>query len=242
MKKVLIILMFISVNLISFSQTLHVKGRYLYSSLNEEIVLRGINEMAIWYKNDPTLSSILPEIAKTGSNCARLCWLTSGSPALLDSLISNCLKSKMIPIVELHDATGDWSKLQSLLDYWKKPEVFKIMEKHKKWVLLNIGNEIGPKTSNEEFLRYYSDAVKQLREAGYKVPLIIDASDWGKDEGNITSNWDALMNSDPERNLLFSVHLYWKDDTAEELKNGLIIFLILWLKRTFLYFSEKGHS
>jgi mannan endo-1,4-beta-mannosidase len=177
--------------------------------------------MAIWDNNDQTLTSILPEIAKTGANCARLVWLTTGSPATLDTLIGNCLKHTMIPMVELHDATGDWSKLQSLLDYWKRPDVIQVMEKYKKWVLLNIGNEVGPKTSNEDFFGYYQDAIAQLREAGYKMPLIIDAADWGKDEENITSNWQKLMNLDPQKNLMFSVHLYWKENIAEELKTRL---------------------
>lgn len=222
------------------SQTIKTKGRHLYSSANEKIVLRGINEMAIWDKNDQTLASVLPEIAKTGANCARLSWLTTGSPATLDSLIENCLKAKMIPIVELHDATGDWSKLPLLIDYWKRPDVFQIMEKHKKWVLLNIGNEIGPKTSNADFLNYYLDAIKQLRNVGYKMPLIIDAADWGKDEENITSNWKALLSSDPEKNLLFSVHLYWKENTTEELKQRLDNLLSRVVKEEIPLFFGEG--
>lgn len=222
-----------------FSQTMFVKGRHLYSAANEKIILRGVNEMAIW-STDPTLKDVLPEMAKTGSNCARLVWLTTGSPATLDTLISNCLKSKMIPIVELHDATGDWSKLQSLLDYWKRPDVISVMEKYNKWALLNIGNEIGPKTSNADFLNYYLDAIKQLRGVGYKMPLIIDASDWGKDEENITSNWKQLVDSDPLKNTMFSVHLYWKENTTAELQKRLDNLLSKVVKENIPLFFGEG--
>jgi mannan endo-1,4-beta-mannosidase len=173
--------------------------------------------MAIWNKSDQTLEETLPEMAKTGANSARLCWLTTGSPEEMDALLTNCISNKMIPIIELHDATGDWSKLQLLLDYWKNPEVVKVMQKHKKWVLLNIGNEIGTETNNQDFFNRYKDAVLQLRSVGYEMPLIIDAANWGRDEQNLTENFQQLLNIDPKKNLIFSVHLYWKENTIQEL-------------------------
>ncbi|NJO70478.1 MAG: glycoside hydrolase family 5 protein [Bacteroidetes bacterium] len=107
-------------------------------------------------------------------------------------------------------------------------------------MLLNIGNEIGQKTSNADFLNYYLDAIKQLRDVGYKMPLIIDAADWGKDEENITSNWKALLSSDPEKNLLFSVHLYWKENTTEELKQRLDNLLSRVVKEEIPLFFGEG--
>lgn len=198
--------------------TMYVSGRYLYTAAGEKVVLRGINEMAIWCP-DKTLKTVLPEIAKTGANCARLVWLPTGSTATLDTLIKNCISAKMIPMVEMHNATGDWSKLQASIDGWKtfKP----VMDTHKKWVLLNISNECGGGTDNNTFLNYYKNAITQLRDAGYTVPLIIDAATWGQDENNITGTWSALVNHDPLHNLLFSVHLYWKNSTENELKQRL---------------------
>jgi mannan endo-1,4-beta-mannosidase len=211
------LLFFMTINAPLFSQTMFVEGRYLYSAAREKVVLRGINEMAIWDKTDQTLKETLPEMAKTGSNSARLCWLTTGSPQNLDLLLTNCISNKMIPIIELHDATGDWSKFQLLLDYWKNPEVIKVMQKHKKWVLLNIGNEVGTETTNADFFARYKDAVLRLRKVGYEMPIIIDAANWGRDEQNLTENFHELINIDPKKNLIFSVHLYWKENTMKEL-------------------------
>jgi len=198
------------------AQTMRVKGRYLYSAAGEKVVLRGINEMFIWSK-DKTGKTILPEIAKTGANACRLAWTTVGKPEELDQLITNCLKNKMIPIVELHDATGNWTKLQRCLDYWKQPDVKAVMDRHKQWVLLNIANEVGGKTPADTFRLAYTDAVKQLRQVGYDVPLLIDATNWGQDEISILKTWRDILVADPKTNCLFSVHTYWSQNAQARL-------------------------
>jgi len=200
------------------AQTMTVKGRHLYTASGEKVVLRGINEMFIW-SGDKTGENILPEIAKTGANSCRLAWSTTGAPAEMDQLISNCIKNKMIPIIELHDATGNWAKLQLCLDYWKRDDVKAIINKHKKWVLLNIANEVGGKTPADTFRLKYIDAVQQIRTAGYDVPLLIDAANWGQDETNILAGWQDIMKADPKKRCMFSVHTYWAQDSQARLDN-----------------------
>lgn len=214
--KFLLVLSVFLFSLPAQAQTMFVKGRHLYSAAGEKVVLRGINEMFIWSR-DKTGETILPEIAKTGANACRLVWTSKGAPEDLDQLISNTLKNKMIPMVELHDATGDWSKLQICLDYWKREDVKAVINKHKKWVLLNIANEVGRVTPADTFSAKYIDAVTQLRASGYEVPLIIDAANWGQDETNITATWRAIQEADPKKQVLFSVHTYWQQQAQERL-------------------------
>ena len=196
--------------------TMYVNGRDLYSAVGEKVVLRGVNEMFIW-SNDKQGATILPKIEQSGANAVRLVWLSSGSAADLDSLIKNCIKNKMIPLVDLHDATGNWGNLQTCLNYWKRADVVSVMQKHKKWVLLNIANEAGDASvTNSQFQAAYIDAVAQLRGVGYTMPLIVDASDWGKNENSITATWNAIFQSDPQHNCIFSLHPYWVDPVATQ--------------------------
>jgi mannan endo-1,4-beta-mannosidase len=89
-----------------------VSGRYLYAPNGERVILRGINEMSV--VTDPTGEKTLPEIAKTGANVVRLMWMRwGGGGAKLDTLLKNCIASKMLPMLELHDATGKWEMLDS---------------------------------------------------------------------------------------------------------------------------------
>ena len=202
-------------------ETIYVKDQIIYSACGEPIVLRGVNEMFIW-SEDHTGSMALAEIAKTGANAVRLVWTTDGDVKELDKLISNCLSHDMIPIPELHDATGDFAKFQKCLDYWKRPDVLAVIQKHKRWIIVNIANEVGKGDTQEAWRNHYLDAITQLRTAGIDVPLMIDCGDYGSEERYMIENGTALMNHDPIHNLVFSVHTYWiKPDSHQGRKDRL---------------------
>ncbi|WP_109831598.1 cellulase family glycosylhydrolase [Reichenbachiella versicolor] len=191
------------------NNTIHIDKGQILSSCDEPIVMRGYNEMFIW-SSDRTGIVTLPEIAKTGSNAVRLVWTTTGDENELDQLITNSISHHMIPVAELHDATGDFSKLQMLLDYWKRPAVLDIVQKHKKWLIVNIGNEVGAGSETvRQWVDYYKDAITQLRNAGIDTPLMIDCGGYGSFEHYFIEGGQELLDHDPLKNIIFSVHTYW---------------------------------
>ncbi len=188
--------------------TMRVWGRHLYTAWNEKVVLRGINQMFIWLDKDgdPSLS----EIARTGANSVRLVWLTSGSAGELDTLIYNCISLKMIPMVELHDATGTWENLKTCVDYWVRPDVVRVLQRHQKYLLVNIANEAGDnRVTPVRFVEGYTDAIRRIRETGVNAPLIIDAPDWGKNFTTLKQSAAPLVAADPQHNMMFSIHMWW---------------------------------
>ncbi len=217
MKNIVFALSFLALSISGWAQrTLYVEENKIYSACNEEIVMRGVNEMFIW-SPDRTGATTLPEIAKTGANTVRLVWTTDGATSELDALIANCLANDMIPVPELHDATGDFNELQKLLNYWKKPEVLAIIQKYKQWVIVNIGNEVGSGSeTNEQWEAYYKDAITQLRDAGIDVPLMIDCGEYGSNEDYFLSKGNNLLEHDPLHNLIFSVHTYWINPDSDQ--------------------------
>ena len=198
-------------------QTLYVNGRDLYTPCGEKVILRGINKMIIWTGDLKVRHDAYAEIRKTGANCVRIVWLANptvneqdSGPDGLDRTIQDCIDNHMIPMVELHDATGYWAGLQQLVDFWTSPDVLAVVKKHEKYFLLNIGNEVGDETvTDDQFKAGYESAINQIRNAGIKCPLVIDASDWGKNLAQLRNTGSYLINKDPEHNLLFSVHMYW---------------------------------
>ena len=80
-----------------------VQGRFLYTKDNEKVVLRGVNHMFIWTDRE---GKSIPEIAKTGANCVRIVWNMLGRISDLYRLVDDSIENGMIPLVELHDATG----------------------------------------------------------------------------------------------------------------------------------------
>ena len=185
-----------------------VKGRFLYDACGEKVILRGVSNPNIWFKKNglPHMN----EIEKTGANVVRIVWETKGKPQKLDKAITNCRSNNMIPIIELHDATGDLTKLQICIDYWLRAEIVDIIKKHEKYLLVNIANEPGVfEVTNTDFRNTYDLAVKQMRAAGIHVPLIIDGTDWGKNINIMQAEGPKLIENDPDHNLIFSVHMWW---------------------------------
>jgi len=152
------------------------------------------------------------EIAKTGANVVRIVWNNTGSAAQLDTAIANALAQQLIPLVENHDATGDLTLLPSAVDYWVRPEIVAVLQKYEHSLLLNIANESGDNTvTAEAFTAAYQTAITRLRDTGLKLPLILDAPQWGQNIDVLQATWSALTQYDPEHNLLFSVHMWWSD-------------------------------
>jgi mannan endo-1,4-beta-mannosidase len=196
-----------------------VLGRNLYDSRGTNVLLRGVNKMSVFDNSDPLGLISFPEIKKTGANTVRIVWaitsdLQPGGPATsmatLDSLITNAKANHLIPMIELHDATGDWSRLNDLVNFWTQPAVVTVVQKHQTYLLINIGNEVGDDTvSQPDFIAGYSDAIQRMRTSGIHTLLVIDASDWGKNLTMLNNAAAPLLAADPDFNLIFSVHLYW---------------------------------
>ncbi|GAC1347294.1 MAG: hypothetical protein NVSMB27_12430 [Ktedonobacteraceae bacterium] len=200
-----------------------VLGRNLYDRDGTNVLLRGVNKMSVW-DDPPDPGSLISftEIKKTGANTVRIVWaitsdLKLGGPptsmATLDSLITNAKANHLIPMIELHDATCDWSRLKDLVDYWIQPAVVTILQKHQTYLLVNIGNEVGDSNvSQADFVAGYSDAVQRMRAADIHTPFVIDASGCGQDLQMLNDTAAPLLAADPDFNLIFSVHAYWSKE------------------------------
>lgn len=196
----------------------YVDGRFLYDRCGERVVLRGVNEMIVWSDGRDGVPEFA-EIAKTGANSVRIVWTTEGSAVELDRAIGNALAAKLIPIVELHDATGDFSKLGMLVDYWTRPDVLAVIGKHEHALLVNIGNEVGSHgVEAGTWEAGYLDAIGRLRGAGIAPPLIVDAPGWGQDIDRLQSSGPKLIAADPAHNVMLSVHMWWTDGTGERIR------------------------
>jgi mannan endo-1,4-beta-mannosidase len=206
------------------------QGRYLFDPMGNKVILRGVNKMAVWDFEDPSGEVYFSEIRKTGANTVRIVWLMAydnGVPTdltQLDALITNARSSGLVPMIELHDATGNWNGLPQLVSYWLRPDVVALIRKHQAYLLVNIGNEVGNEVSNWDFVNGYTSAVASMRSAGIHTPLVIDAVEWGKKLDILNATAATLIANDPDQNLLFSVHAYWSRSCgydAQSIRNRL---------------------
>jgi mannan endo-1,4-beta-mannosidase len=187
---------------------LRVIGRNLYDKCGEKIILRGISNPNIWFEKDGGIR--YSEIEQTGANVIRIVWDTNGSPTDLELAIENCIALNMIPMIELHDATGDWSKLQQCVDYWCRSDIATVIQTYEEFLMVNIANEVGNgNVTKTTFRNDYAKHVSAMRDAGIHVPLVIDGTSWGQNISILQSEGPALIEADPDHNLMFSVHMWW---------------------------------
>lgn len=198
-----------------------VDGRVLRDRCCEKVVLRGVSEMVTWSSTKDG-TPYFSEIAKTGANVVRIVWLTTNSAAQLEAAIENAIDAQLIPMPELHDATGDLSKLAACVDYWVEPDVVSVLQKYEDKLLINIANEVGDgNVARADWTSEYNTAVERMRTAGIHAPLIIDAPSWGQDINMLQAAGPAILAADPDKNLLFSVHMWWTDPQGTKVKTEL---------------------
>lgn len=198
-------------------ETLRTDGRYLYTPTEERVILRGVNAMIVYW--DIHGEETYHQIRRSGANSVRIFWQLNEpkpSPEDLDITITNAIEEQLIPVIALWGATGDWDNLPELIDYWLRDDIIEILKDHQQYLILNIANEAGDGSeTEEEFIEVYSDAIRRLREKGFKAPIMIDANDWGRNEDILLSTGNVLMEDDPVDNLIFSWHP-WDTDVADE--------------------------
>ena len=90
----------------------------------------------------------LATISGTGANTVRIVWQMNVDGGLnlsyLENIIKKCIETKMIPMIELHDATGS-SNVNDLFNCarWFVNNIA-LFNKYKKYILINIANEWSP--------------------------------------------------------------------------------------------------
>ncbi|MCA9876317.1 MAG: cellulase family glycosylhydrolase [Thermomicrobiales bacterium] len=190
-----------------------VSGRNILDTDGDPVQLRGVNKMSVFDDDDPRGNSYFPQIAMSKSNTVRIVWAINDdngptSVSDLDALITNCRNNKMLPMIELHDATGNLGKVPELVDYWVRNDVREVIFKHSANLLVNIANEAGDdQVTTQQWVNTYTTAVQRMRAAGIRVPLVIDAPDFGKNLERVVAGANQLLAVDS--NLIFSVHPYW---------------------------------
>lgn len=193
-----------------------VNGRQILDTGGDPVLLRGVNKMSVYDEEDTTGAGYLPQIASIGTNTVRIVWAIENDrgqatkPSDLATIIANCQANKMLPMVELHDATGDLGQVQRLADYWVREDMLRVIFNAGGNLLLNIANEAGnEKVTAQPFINTYTAAIQKMRSAGIRTPLVIDAPEWGKNLDVLNASAQTLLANDPQHNLIFSVHLYW---------------------------------
>ncbi len=226
---------------------LHVEGTRIVEANGTPFVMRGVNHAHVWYQ---TQTRAFADIKSFGANTVRVV-LGSGqrwgpTPAAeVASVISLCKQSKLICVLEVHDTTGYGEQsgaatLDQAATYWIS--VASALKGQENYVVINLGNEpFGNNAAvSATWVSATSSAISRLRGAGLQHLLMADAPMWGQDWGNIMrDNAASVLNADPQRNTVFSIHMYGVYNTADKVNAYFDAFRTAGLP---LVVGEFGHN
>ncbi|MDY7222673.1 glycoside hydrolase family 5 protein [Halalkalibacterium halodurans] len=189
----------------------HINGTTLHDANGNPFVMRGINHGHAWFKQE--LETSMRGISQTGANTIRVV-LSNGQRWQKDdrnmvaSIISLAEQQQMIAVLEVHDATGsnNFSDLQAAVDYWI--EMKDVLQGKEDVVIINIANEWYGAWDGGAWARGYQNAIRQLRNAGLSHTFMVDAAGYGQYPQSVVDYGQEVLNADPQRNTMFSVHMY----------------------------------
>nr|WP_312888504.1 cellulase family glycosylhydrolase [Nonomuraea rhodomycinica] len=94
------------------------------------------------------------------------------------------------------------------------------------YVVVNLGNEpVGNNAVTPAWTQATSAAITRMRAAGFQHLLMVDAPNWGQDwKGEMRDNAATVFDADPQKNTVFSLHMYGVYDTAAEINAYLDAF------------------
>lgn len=226
---------------------LRVDGTRVVEADGSPFVMRGVNHAHVWYQ---ARTRAFADIKSFGANTVRVV-LGSGqrwgpTPASeVSSVIALCRQSKLICVLEVHDTTGYGEQsgaatLDQAATYWIS--VANALKGQENYVVINLGNE--PFGNNAQVSATWasatSSAISRLRGAGLQHLLMADAPMWGQDWGNVMrDNAASVLNADPQRNTVFSVHMYGVYNTADKVNAYFDAFRTAGLP---LVVGEFGHN
>ena len=203
----------------------------VYDANGEAFVIRGFNQNHWWGTPSENFAAI-DHVAKTGANAVRAVFnkdlpgitTSSGSdtPAERRAIVEEIIANNMVPVVEDHAVTNetyvnDPNGLHQVVTNWLDPGNVSWLQQYEQQVILNIANEWGPawSSTNHVWRDSYITQVQRLRAANIDNLIMIDAGGWGQDINTIRNDAAAVLNADPQHNIVFSIHFYSQWRTEE---------------------------
>ncbi|MFN8438329.1 MAG: discoidin domain-containing protein [Cytophagales bacterium] len=204
----------------------------LIDANGNNFIMKGMNVMMAYYINDVN-NSIAAVRTNSNSNCLRIVVETFNTDASWQTAVVNCIKNNMIPMVELHDVTGntDPARLKAMGEFWaSKASFFNNTNFNgvniKRHILINLANEWGTYEQASQKNTAWRDgvinAIKPMRDAGITTTIVVDAVAYGQDIDNAyhirtyakdiqradNTYLGGPANSTSKANILFSLHMY----------------------------------
>ena len=202
-------------------------GRLLDAN-GHDFVMRGVSHM---YTNFPDQTAgALAAMKRLGANTVRM-ELSTGvihkrnDAADVANVISLCKRNQLVCVLEVTDTTGFGTRPKAItqaqaIDYWIS--IQSVLTGQEKYIILDVANEPDVFDNARQWPTETAATIRRLRAAGFRHTLMVTAPDWGQDWSHtMRDHAAAIFNQDPDRNLIFSIHMYGAFTTAPRVRDYL---------------------
>ncbi|MEU8361257.1 cellulase family glycosylhydrolase [Nonomuraea sp. NPDC048882] len=223
---------------------LRVSGTRILEANGNAFVMRGVSHAHTWYTGQ---TGSFADIKALRANTVRVVlsggrWPANGASDVAN-VVSLCRQNRLICVLENHDTTGYGEQsgaytLDQAVDYWSS--VKSALTGTEDFIVVNIGNEPIGNNNASSWTAATTSAIGRMRALGFQHLLMVDAPNWGQDwQFTMRDNAQAVAAADPQRNTVFSIHMYGVFDTAAEINAYLNAFQSAGLP---LVVGEFGHN
>jgi mannan endo-1,4-beta-mannosidase len=197
-------------------------SRKIFDPSGQPVRLRGVQVPLGFHTTQRSAlnEEVVKKISSYGFNMVRVTWgsVTDGDfnsdIAVLKKFINQAVRYQLIVMIEIHNFTGASTGLDQVVKYWTS--LYRDLKPYEKFLMLNVANEWGGNDlSYETYKEEYLNAIRELRKAGYRLPIVIDAAGWGQNITYLTHQdvYKQFLDLDEEvngskANLIFDVHMY----------------------------------
>lgn len=203
-----------------------VDGAKLLDRCGNEFVMRGVNLAYTWFESSAYTQ--LEAVTNAGANTVRVV-LTDGKaygkaadPAdKVMAFANKCKEYGMLTILEVHDETGsnDIADLKDAAKYFAN--MAETLKGTESYIIINIANEWHNDAASTVWRDGYKEAIKIIRDAGLRHCIMVDAGGYGQGAATIHSHGLEVLDSDPENNLIFSIHMYGGAGNTNKVKSNI---------------------
>lgn len=201
-----------------------INGRNLVDVNGNNFIMRGINHAHAWYPGNTASFADIKNVGKANTVRVVLSGGRWGANSASDvaNIITLCKNNKLVCVLENHDTTGYQedgaaTSLAAAVNYWNS--IKSVLVGQENWVIINIGNEPWGNNNYANWTQETQNAIIAMRNNGFQHTLMVDAPTWGQDWPFIMrDNAPSVFASDPQRNTIFSIHMYGVFDTAAEVQ------------------------
>ncbi|MBA3705858.1 MAG: T9SS type A sorting domain-containing protein [Bacteroidetes bacterium] len=196
--------MLLFILLFSFSNTsqaqMKTQGRFLYNHCGEKVIIRGVEHMLYWTDTEGTR---IAEISKSGANSVRLMLSVDDiTGPKLKALLQKCINEKMYVSVAI------WKPWLNR-DFWARTEIKAVLLEYENYITIHGLGEAEYSNDDVRWQNEAKEVINKIRAAGYKAPIDILTSTFGRDPNPIFKYGQSLVDYDPLHNIILGVQMYW---------------------------------